>query len=163
VIEAEKANFPITKMCELLQVSRSGYYAWRRRELAGPGPRRQRQEELAAQVVQAHTASGGVYGAPRITAELRATDTVVTRKTVAKTMVSLGLQGVSPRPFKITTVSDQDAAPRPDLVNRVFDTGQLDRVWISDIERHEALLNRAVVKGHRLRSVAADRLELRAA
>lgn len=136
-------------MCELLQVSRSGFYAWRRRELAGPGPRQARQDEITAQVLAAHTASDGVYGAPRITGELRAAGTIVTRKTVAKTMASLGLQGISPRPFTITTRRDDHAAPRPDLVNRVFDTGQLDRVWISDItylHTHQGWLYLAVVR-----------------
>jgi putative transposase len=136
-------------MCGLLGVSRSGYYAWRRRELAGPGPRQQRRQLLAAKVLHAHASSDGVYGAPRITAELRAAQVTVTRKTVAKTMVSLGLQGVSPRPFKITTIPDPAAAARPDLVHRVFDTGHLDRVWISDItylHTHQGWLYLAVVR-----------------
>jgi transposase InsO family protein len=100
-------------------------------------------------VAQAHADSDGVYGAPRITGELRAAGTVVTRKTVAKTMASLGLRGVSPRPFQITTVADDHAAPRPDLVNRVFDTGALNKVWISDItylHTHQGWLYLAVVR-----------------
>lgn len=120
-------------MCALLNVSRSGFYAWHQREQAGPGPREQRREQITAHVVQAHADSDGVYGAPRITAELRAAQVTVTRKTVAKTMAALGLQGISPRPFKITTMPDHDPVPHPDLVNRVFDAGRLDRVWISDI------------------------------
>ncbi|MEU4392041.1 IS3 family transposase, partial [Kribbella sp. NPDC023855] len=130
-------------------MSRSGYYAWRRRSTAGPGPRQTRREQLAARVAQAHAASDGVYGAPRITAELRAAQVMVTRKTVAKTMASLGLRGVSPRPFTITTRRDDHAPPRPDLVNRVFDTGTLDRVWISDItylHTHQGWLYLAVVR-----------------
>ncbi len=50
-----------------------------------------------------------------------------------------------------------------DHVKRDFTAEQPNRLWLTDIERHEALLNRAVVKGHRLRSVAADRVKLRAA
>jgi putative transposase len=136
-------------MCVLLQVSRSGYYAWRRRQRVGPGSRQVRREQLAVRVARAHADSDGVYGAPRITGELRAAGTVVTRKTVAKTMAALGLRGVSPRPFKITTIADEHAAPRPDLVNRVFDTGALDRVWISDItylHTHQGWLYLAVVR-----------------
>ncbi len=120
-------------MLELLEVSRSGFYDWRARQAVGPGPREQAREELAAAVVQAHQASDGVYGAPRITAELRAHGCLVTRKTVAKVMRGLNLQGISPRPWKLTTRPDRDAEPHPDLVNRVFDTGRLDAVWISDI------------------------------
>jgi transposase InsO family protein len=74
---------------------------------------------------------------------------VVTRKTVAKTMVALRLRGISPRPFKITTIPDSAAAPRPDLVNRVFDTGRLNAVWISDITylyTHQGWLYLAAVR-----------------
>jgi putative transposase len=133
VIEAEKANFDITRMCELLGVSRSGFYDWQQRQAVAPGPRVQRREELEVAITQAHAASDGVYGAPRITAELRAAGHTVTRKTVAKIMAGLGIQGISPRPFRTTTRPDQHRPPHPDLVNRVFDTGTLDRVWVSDI------------------------------
>lgn len=124
---------PIKRMVELLGVSRSGFYDWRDRRDAAPGPREQRREDLAAAVVAAHHASDGVYGAPRITAELRDAGVRVSRKTVAKVMAGLRIQGVSPRPWKVTTRRDPEAAAHPDLVNRVFDTGELDRVWISDI------------------------------
>jgi hypothetical protein len=48
-------------------------------------------------------------------------------------MRSLHLQGISPRPWRVTTRPDNAADPPPNLVNRVFDTGRLDAVWISDI------------------------------
>lgn len=124
---------PVKQMAELLGVSRSGFYDWRARRGAPPGPREQRREELAAAVVVAHRDSDGVYGAPRITAELREQGCQVSRKTIAKIMAGLGIQGVSPRPWKVTTRRDPAAAAHPDLVNRVFDVGELDRVWISDI------------------------------
>lgn len=120
-------------MLHLLEVSKSGYYDWVDRQQQPPGPRQRRREELAAAIVQAHEASDGVYGAPRITAELRAQGHLVTRKTVAKIMHGLHLQGISPRPWRVTTCADDRAEPHPDLVNRVFDTGRLDAVWISDI------------------------------
>lgn len=131
--EAEKANFNIVRMLQLLGVSRSGYYDWVRRRRRPPGSREQRREELAAAIVQAHEASNGVYGAPRITADLRAAGHQVSRKTVAKIMHSLHLQGISPRPWRVTTCPDDQAEPLPDLVNRIFDAGRLDAVWISDI------------------------------
>ena len=133
MVETEKANFDVNRMCELLGVSRSGYYAWRDRQTSPPPPAARRREELSAAVLAAHGDSGGVYGAPRITAELRGTGWVVTRKTVAKIMARLGIQGVSPRPFRVTTTPDPETAPHPDLVRGVFDTGELDRVWVSDI------------------------------
>lgn len=120
-------------MARLLGVSRSGYYDWRRRIAEPPGPRARRREELAAAVVAAHESSGGVYGAPRITADLRAGGQIVNRKTVAAIMADLRIQGVSPRPWKVTTIPDADAEARPDLVGRSFDADRLDAVWVSDI------------------------------
>jgi putative transposase len=129
---AERANFTVVRMAALLGVSRSGYYDWRRRGRV-PGPRQQRREVLAAAVVRAHADSAGVNGAPRITADLRAAGHQVSRKTVAKIMAGLRIQGVSPRPWRVTTCPDALAEPLPDRVKRVFDTGRLDTVWVSDI------------------------------
>ena len=120
-------------MSELLEVSRSGYYDWRTRAASPPGPRAQRREELSAAVLAAHADSEGVNGAPRITADLRAAGHLVNRKTVASIMADLQIQGVSPRPWRVTTRPDEHADPHPDLVNRLFDRGRLDAVWISDI------------------------------
>jgi hypothetical protein len=72
VIEAEKAIYTVSRMCELLEVSRSGFYKWRKSRDDGPSPSQQRRAELDAQVADFHAASDGVYGAPRILADLRA-------------------------------------------------------------------------------------------
>jgi putative transposase len=72
VIEAEKASYPIKRTCELLEVSRSGYYKWRANRDGGPTPSQQQRAELDAKVAASHTASDGVYGTPRILADLRA-------------------------------------------------------------------------------------------
>ena len=60
MIEAEKANFNIVRMCELLEVSRSGYYDWLERTAGPPGPAEERRERLTAAVVQEHVDSDGV-------------------------------------------------------------------------------------------------------
>lgn len=127
-----KAEFAVTYMAEMLEVSRSGFYAWRARDRSQPSRAQARVAVLEAAIVKAHDDSAGVNGAPRITADLRADGHVVSQKTVAKIMQGLGIQGVSPRPFVVTTVTD-GAAVLPDLVDRVFDTGDLNKVWISDI------------------------------
>lgn len=71
MIEAEKATYTVKRMCELLEVSRSGYYKWRKSRDRGPTPAQQRRAELDAKVAMFHAASDGVYGAPRIQADLR--------------------------------------------------------------------------------------------
>ncbi len=78
-------------------------------------------------------------------------------------MTELGLRGAVRGKVKRTTISDPHAAKPHDLVDRNFRPLAPDRLWVADFERHEALLNRAVVKGHRLRSVVAGRVKLRAA
>ena len=134
MIEAEKATYSIKRMCELLEVSRSGFYKWRQTREGGPSPAQQRRAELDAKVAKFHAASDGVYGTPRILADLRADGETVSRKTVAASLRRQGLAGISPRTFApATTVVDLDAAAPKDLVERGFDKGALDRVWTSDI------------------------------
>jgi transposase InsO family protein len=134
VIEAEKATYPIKRMCALLEVSRSGFYKWRASHDAGPTPVQRRRVELDAKVAKFHTESDGVYGAPRILADLRDDGETVSQKTVAASLRRQGLAGISPRRFTpATTVVDLDAAVPKDLVGRCFDTGVLNRVWTSDI------------------------------
>lgn len=134
MIEAEKASYTVSRMCGLLEVSRSGFYKWRKSRQSGPSPTQQRRAELDAQVADFHEASDGVYGAPRILADLRAAGERVSRKTVAASLRRQGLAGICPRRFApATTVVDLDAPVPEDLVRRRFDTGKLDRVWTSDI------------------------------
>jgi transposase InsO family protein len=134
VIEAEKASYPIKRMCELLEVSRSGFYKWRKSRDAGPTSAQRRRAELDAKVAAFHRASDGVYGAPRIQADLRDDGHNVSRKTVAASLRRQGLAGISPRRFApATTVVELGAAVPKDLVGRRFDTGRLNRVWTSDI------------------------------
>lgn len=133
-MDAQKANFEITRMARLLGVTRQGYYAWRRRREHGPGPRAQRREVIDQAVREAFQASDEVYGAPRITRELAGQGMMVDRKTVAASMRRQGLEGISPRMFTpVTTIQDSSARGFADYVQRRWDQGRLDAVWISDI------------------------------
>ena len=128
-------RFSVRRMARLLGVSTSGYYAHAKRAAATVfTPRQQRRADLEVKITQAHQDSDGTYGSPRITAELRDQGEVVTAKTVAKIMASIGLEGISPRTFKTrTTVVDPTASFPPDLVDRHFDQGRPDAVWLTDI------------------------------
>lgn len=133
-MDAEKANYDVTRMTRLLGVSRSGYYDWAARQTAGPTPAQQRREELVEKIKVFHKESDEVYGSPRILADLREDGEVVSAKTVAKLMRRAGIVGISPRKWTpVTTIQGVDQAPCPDRVNRQFDTGVLNAVWISDI------------------------------
>ncbi|MDN6442526.1 MAG: IS3 family transposase [Acidipropionibacterium jensenii] len=134
VIEAEKANMTITRMCLLLGVDRRRFYEWRARQVAGPSARQQRAVVLTAQIRQFHAASDGTYGAPRIHADLHDAGVAVSRKTVAKLMQADGITGISPRTWHPpTTIRGADPFPVPDLVERHFDQGARDLAWFSDI------------------------------
>src|SRR5665647_1105812 len=71
VMDTQKATCQITRMAVLLGVSRSGYYAWARREAAGPSVARRRRERLTVKIAKFHADSDHVYGSPRILADLR--------------------------------------------------------------------------------------------
>lgn len=130
----EKANFEINRMARLLEVSRSGYYRWVARRDSEPGPQAARRNRLDAHVRQVFTDSGQVYGAPRVNVELHKQGVKVDVKTVATSMRRQGLEGISPRMFTpIATIPGVPTHQILDLVNAKWDTGELNRVWISDI------------------------------
>ncbi|WP_435593076.1 IS3 family transposase [Nocardia sp. bgisy118] len=127
-------RFSIRRMARLLGVSASGYYMHvKRRAATVSTPRQQRRADLTVKILDVHAASDGTYGSPRITAELRERGEVVSAKTVAAIMARIGIEGISPRTFKVrTTVVDPAASFPPDLVRRDFDQGRLDAVWTTD-------------------------------
>ncbi len=131
---SERADHDATRMAKLLGVSTSGYYRHLQVRAAPQAtPRVQRRRDLEVKILAHHRASKGTYGSPRITADLRHEGEAVSANTVAAIMVDLGIEGISPRTFKTTTVVDPAAAFPPDLVGRRFDRGRPDLVWSSDI------------------------------
>ncbi len=127
-----KANqaFETARMCRLLGVSPSGYYAWRDRE---PSKRALADASLTEIIAEIHAWSRGTYGVPRIHAELADLGVRVGRKRVARLMRRAGIQGISRRKRIFTTTRDTTARPAPDLVDRDFRTTGPDELWVSDI------------------------------
>lgn len=124
-----QAEYPIARMCRLLGVSSSGYYAWMQRR---PSRRAAMDAALLGEIHTAHAASRGTYGTPRIHAELAAKGVRVGRKRVARLMSRAGLAGVCRRRFVVTTVKG-DVRQAPDLVERDFTAEAPDRLWVADI------------------------------
>jgi putative transposase len=129
-VTAHQALHPVAAMCRVLDVSPSGYYAWRKRPLSS---RACADVELSAEIQAIHRESRGTYGAPRVHAELATGGVHVGRKRVARLMRTAGLQGVSRRKQFRTTVRDETARPAPDLVDRQFTAAAPDRLWVADI------------------------------
>lgn len=136
-MQQEKANYSIKRMARLLEVSRSGYYTWAKKNKArrtGNDPRQAFIEDLDQEIYAIWEDSDEVYGSPRITAQLAKRGIKVDKKTVAKRMKAMGIEGISPRAFApVTTIQSKKASAIPDLVKRLFDAGELNRVWLSDI------------------------------
>ncbi len=120
----------VATMCRVLEVSASGYYAWKSRM---PSKRLMDDGVLQAEIEAIHRRSRSTYGVPRVHAELRAEGTRVGRKRVARLMRRAGLEGASRRKRAWTTKRDRDARPAPDLVERDFSSDGPDRLWVADI------------------------------
>jgi len=129
-ILAQKALYPITVLCHVLGVSRSGYHAWRKRPEAA---RVRSDAQLAAQVAAVHKRSRKAYGSPRVHAELRAKGTRVGRKRVARLMREKGLQARRKRRFRKTTDSKHSHPIAPNVLARQFDVGAPNRAWVTDV------------------------------
>ena len=160
MIERCREAFPVRLMCRCLRVSPSGFYGWRNR----PASRReQANQRLLVRIRRLHAQSDGVFGSPRMWEELRYLGESCSRNRVARLMRKSGLRGIPQRRRWRTKPS----GTRPDDVQnhlaRDFTADQANTKWVTDIERHEALSNRVVMKGHDRQSVAADWLKLRAA
>ena len=130
VIATEKANFPVEMMCELLEVSRSGYYAWKDRE---PSGRIREDEALAQEIETIHGESRRTYGSPRIHEELRARGRKVGRKRVARIMRQRGIHGRRRRKFRKTTDSNHRHPVAENVLDRNFTVDKPDKVWVADI------------------------------
>ena len=129
-MKAHQADYPITTMCDVLGVSRSGYYAWCKR---GPSARDRRDAELSNMIRDIHRHSRGTYGAPRIHAVLKEMGERVGKKRVARLMRQAGLRGVSRRKRPTTTTRSKRERPAPDLVDRNFNADRPDQLWVADI------------------------------
>jgi putative transposase len=130
LIDAEKANYPVSLLCRALGVSRSGYYDWKDRP---PSKKATEDATLTEKVREVHDRSRGTYGYPRVHAELRALGVRCSRKRIARLMRKNGLTGCMRGRKKRTTRHDRYATAAPDLLRRNFAAAAPDKVWTADI------------------------------
>jgi putative transposase len=129
-IDVERTSYPMRILCRVLEVTRSGFYAWRSRK---PSTRDLEDEQLRPKVVKAFETGRGTYGSPRVRDELVDQGFEIGRKRVARLMRDLGLQGVSPRKFRVTTNSDHDHPVAENVLNRNFEATRPNEKWATDI------------------------------
>ncbi len=122
-------EYPITAMCRVLEVSVSGYYAWRKRT---PSQHSREDAQLAEKVKRAFQANRRVYGSPRVHAELHAQGIHCGRKRVARLMREQGLSAQRPRHRTITTQSEKGVQVAPNLLQRDFHAEAPDQKWVAD-------------------------------
>jgi putative transposase len=129
-VKAYQAFYPVATLCRMLEVSPSGYYAWRSR---APSNRRCDDIVLGDRIEAFFRASRSTYGRPRIHADLREAGVAVSGKRIARLMRERNIHGASRRKGVVTTIRDRDARPAPDLVDRKFTAEAPDQLWVADI------------------------------
>jgi len=128
-IAAEKAEFPIARLCQVLQVSPSGFYASRGR----PESTHTRDDRRLKVLVQASfDESKQRYGSPRVHEDLLEQDERVSRKRVVRLMQEEGLQARQRKRYKLTTMSDHDQPVAANLLDRQFEAEGPNQRWVGD-------------------------------
>jgi putative transposase len=130
-VAEHRHEYPIALMCQVLEVSVSGYYAWRQR----PASHHRREDaRLSAEIQTIFLENRQVYGSPRVHAALRARGIRCGRKRVVRLMQALGLQAKPRKRRKpITTTSDPTAHFAPNRLNRNFTATSPNTRWVTDI------------------------------
>lgn len=129
-IAAQRVRLPVGRLCALLGVSRSGFYAWRGR---APCKRSRADARLVVELRSRFARHRGKYGRPRLTADLREAGFRVNPKRVRRLMLREGLRARRPQRFVRTTDSRHNLATAPNVLERHFAAVAPNRVWLADI------------------------------
>jgi putative transposase len=123
--------WPLSVLCSVLGVARSGFYAWRKRAVSR---RRQRREKLVEVMREIHTQKHKrSYGSPRMHRELVAQGQRVSENTVARLMKEHGLRAMTAGKFRHTTDSNHRLPVAQNVLDRQFQATQPNEKWVSDI------------------------------
>lgn len=129
-IEERREEYPLTVLCHVLNVSRSGYYAWIKRQ---PSVTENRRNELVAQIRTVHTEVKQRYGSPRLTIELQSRGIRCCVNTVAKLMKCQGIRAKTTRRFVRTTDSRHTLPVAENILDRNFTATRPNEKWAMDI------------------------------
>jgi transposase InsO family protein len=146
-VAAQASEYPVSVLCRVLGLARSGYYAWKHQ---APSARAQRDQELSAQIRTVFVASRQSSGSPRVHAELNAQGVRCARKRVARLMRQQALVARQRRRTVRTTHSAHNQPLAPNLLERRFEAAEPNKVWVADIT------SRATMEGWLYLAVVLD-------
>ena len=129
-VREHREDYPLGLLCRVLEVSRSGYYAWRRRPKC---ERAKRDEALTETIKEVHIESRSTYGSPRVHAELGAQGVRCGRKRVARLMGRAGLRAKGKRMFRVTTNSAHRLPVAENVLGRNFGVERPNEAWAADL------------------------------
>ena len=130
-IERERSEFSIERMCRLFEVSRSGFYGWKRQK--GNGKRMKEDQALLELIKESFKESRETYGSPRMTIDVREKGLPCGENRVARLMRKNNIAAKTKRKFKATTQSKHNLPVAPNLLKRNFSASAPDQIWLSDI------------------------------
>ena len=132
-IDFQRTAFPVKALCRVCEVATSSFYAWVTARAAGPDEATLEEAWAANRIYDIWAESKRRYGVPRVTATLWREGVKINRKRVARLMCLVGIQGVHGRRKMVTTRRDPNAKPAADLVQRVFEAAELNRLYVGDV------------------------------
>lgn len=117
-------------MCQVLEVSRCGYYSWLNRE---PSPLEEENKRLLARIQEIYYQNHQTYGSPRIYRKLRQQGYNCSKKRVERIMREVGLKSIHNKKYKVTTDSGHSLPVSRNIIEQNFNTTRPDQLWVTDI------------------------------
>ncbi|QDF27038.1 IS3 family transposase (plasmid) [Bacillus tropicus] len=129
-IHRHRFTYRVEKMCQVLHVSRSGYYKWKHQTKS---PKQIQREQITKEIHRIFLESRCLYGSPKVTSILRQKGKQISQKTVARIMKKQGLQSRTVKKYKATTNSKHSYPIQENVLNRQFKVKKPNQVWVADI------------------------------
>lgn len=129
-MEENREEFPVELMCQALNVSKSGYWEWRKRDKF---PRETKKNDLVEKIVKVHQGSRKTYGSPRVFKVLKGMGEKCSKATIERLMRENGIHAKMRRKFKATTNSKHDYPVAKNVIKRDFNVKAPNRLWCTDI------------------------------